>query len=67
MKPATVVTTIFLVLVAILHVLRLVFGVEVTVGGAVVPKWPSVLAILVPSALALGLWREHRSRQPVAV
>jgi hypothetical protein len=59
MKPATLVTTILLVLVALVHVLRLMLRVEVTVGAAVVPMWASALAIIVPAALAVGLWREN--------
>ena len=59
MKPAALVATLFLTVVAILHVLRIVFQVEVTAGAVVVPMWASVLAVLGPGALAYWLWREQ--------
>jgi len=46
--------------VAVAHLLRLLLGVEVTVGGTLVPLWVSVIACVVPAGLAVGLWRESR-------
>lgn len=60
MKPAASLATIFLALVAVLHVVRLLFRVDVTVGSTAIPMWASVLAILGPGALAVWLWREQR-------
>jgi hypothetical protein len=60
MKPATMISTLFLAMVAIGHLLRLVRGVEVIVGGFVIPLWVSVIACVVPAGLAVGLWRENR-------
>ncbi len=60
MKPAAFLATLFLALVAVLHVLRLVFQVEVVAGSTVVPMWASVLGVLLPAALAFGLWREKQ-------
>lgn len=60
MKPAVKVTTIFLGLLAVAHVARLLFQVEVTVGSTTIPMWASVFAVLGPSALAMWLWREQR-------
>ena len=54
------IATLFLSAVAVLHVLRLVFQVQVTAGSVTVPMWPSVLAVLGPGALAVWLWREQR-------
>ncbi len=59
MKPAAKVTTIFLCVVAVLHVARLLFQVEVTAGSTTIPMWASVFAVLGPSALAMWLWREQ--------
>jgi hypothetical protein len=64
MKPATTVTVFFLVAIGILHVVRLVSGVPVTVDELAIPMWPSVFAALVSLGLALGVWREHRSQGP---
>ncbi len=62
MKPATLVTIIFLVVVALIHLLRLLFRVEVTVGGDILPLWVSMFAVVGPGALAIWLWREQRAR-----
>lgn len=64
MKPATGIAFIVVTLVALLHLLRLVMGVDVTVGGAVVPLWLSVVGALFFGGLAAGLWREHGVRSP---
>lgn len=60
MKPAALVATLFLSLVAVLHLLRLFFQVHVTAGSLEIPTWASVLAVLGPGALAVWLWREQR-------
>jgi len=60
MKPATMISMLFLAMVAAAHLLRLVLGVEVIVGGIFVPLWVSVIACVVPAGLAVGLWRESR-------
>ena len=60
MKPATMITVLFLAMVAAAHLLRLVLGVKVTVGGILVPLWVSVIACVVPAGLVVGLWRESR-------
>ncbi len=67
MKATTLVTNLVLALIAVLHVLRLVLQVQVTVGGASVPMWASVLAAVFFGALAIGLWRDHMLRPPAAV
>jgi hypothetical protein len=60
MKPAALAATGFLSLVAVFHLLRLLFQVRVTVGSFEIPMWASVLAVLGPGALAVWLWREPR-------
>lgn len=60
MKPATTVASIFLGLVAFLHLIRAVLGVEITVGMSVVPMWMSWAAVVVTGGLSLLLWRENR-------
>ncbi|NNG17702.1 MAG: hypothetical protein HKM89_14600 [Gemmatimonadales bacterium] len=60
MKPALIVTVVFLSLVALLHLLRLLFGIGVTVNGVVVPMWVSLFGCLGPAALAVWLWLEQR-------
>jgi hypothetical protein len=60
MKPASMITVLFLAMVAVAHLLRLVLGVEVIAGGFIIPLWVSVIACVVPAGLAVGLWRENR-------
>ncbi len=60
MKAAALLTTLFLCAIAALHVLRLIFQVEVSIGGIVFPMLSSVIAALVVGTLALWLWREER-------
>jgi membrane protein implicated in regulation of membrane protease activity len=62
MKPATLVTCVFLLLVALAHVLRVVFAVPVTVGGYAVPMWMSTVAVLFLAVLSVWLWRDQRAR-----
>ena len=59
-KPFTILTVLFLALVALLHLLRLVLGWEVTFNGAAVPTWLSIAGLLIAAGLAAGLWRELR-------
>jgi hypothetical protein len=64
MKPASLTAVFILSLVAIAHLLRLIFQVEVLVGGATIPMWVSVVGLIVPGALAVALWREAESNSP---
>lgn len=60
MKPAALVATLFLSVVAVLHLLRLLFQVQFTVANTAIPMWASVLAVLGMGALVVWLWREQR-------
>ena len=59
MKPAVMIAVVFLVLIALVHCLRLIFGVAITVNGTAIPMWASVLAVIGPGALAGWVWREQ--------
>jgi hypothetical protein len=59
-KPFTTIAVGVFVLVALVHVFRLVFGWEVTIQGSVVPMWVSVLGAVIAGGLAVMLWRESR-------
>jgi len=58
-KPATLLAAVIFALVAIAHLLRLIFGLTVVIAGWSVPMWFSILGFIIPAALALGLWRER--------
>lgn len=59
-KPFTLLAVAVFAIVALVHLLRLVFGWEVTINGAAVPPWASVLGIVIAAGLAVMLWRESR-------
>ncbi len=61
MKSGSMIAIVLFSLVAVLHLLRLVLGVEVTADGAVVPMWVSGFGVVVPAMVALMLWREEKS------
>lgn len=44
MKTGTLLAIFFLVVVAVLHLLRLLFGVTIVIGGTPVPLWVSILS-----------------------
>jgi len=60
MKTSVIVTLIFLTLVSIVHLVRFVLQVSITVDKFVVPMWMSLVAFLALGALAAWLWREAR-------
>jgi len=60
MKSAALMAVLFLSVVALLHVLRLIFQLQITVGSTEIPMWASVLAVIGPGALAVWLWKEER-------
>ncbi len=60
-KPFNMLAVLIFAIVALVHVLRLVFGWEVTINGMAVPQWASVLGIVVAAGLAVMLWRELRN------
>lgn len=45
MKPAALITSIFLSLIAAAHVLRIALGTGVTVGDFAIPMWASGVAV----------------------
>ena len=59
-KPFTSLAVLLFAVVALVHLLRLVFGWEVTINGAAVPQWASILGIVIAAGLAAMLWRESR-------
>ena len=62
MKPFTKVAIAVFSLVAILHLLRLVFGWEVIVVGFTVPVWLSAIGFIIAAGLAFLLWRENKGK-----
>jgi hypothetical protein len=57
-RPVSVLAAAIFAVVAVVHLLRLVYGWEVTLNGAMVPIWVSAVGVVIPGALAAGLWWE---------
>ena len=62
MKPFTKIAIAVFSLVAVLHLLRLVFGLEVVISSVIIPLWVSIIGFLAAGVLAVLLWREMRGR-----
>jgi hypothetical protein len=58
MKTGSLLAIIVFVLVAIAHLLRVVSGTEIVIGGVDIPQWVSILGIIVPVLIAWLLWKE---------
>ena len=59
-RPFTFLAAIIFGVVALVHLMRLIYGLVVTVVGADVPMWTSVLGLVIAGGLAAGLWWESR-------
>ena len=66
MTPGTLLAILLLALVALAHVVRLLLGTEVVVGGVTAPMWISAAGVGVPTFIAGLLWREGRGTGPRA-
>jgi hypothetical protein len=60
MKPAAVVATFFLAVVALAHLARVAFHVELIANQFAIPMWMSVIAFVFTGGLSFALWRESR-------
>ena len=61
MKPFSTIAVAVFSLVALVQLVRVVLGWEVTVNGILIPPWASVIACIVAAMLAFMLRREARS------
>lgn len=60
MKTGSMLAIVLFSLVAVGHLLRLVAGINVTVGEWGVPQWISVFGVIVPGLVAYLLWKESK-------
>ncbi len=63
MKPASTITALFLLLISVIHLLRLIFQVRVTVNTIELPLWMSVPACAVTASLAIWLFIENKKQE----
>ncbi len=61
MKTGSLLAIILFILIALAHLLRLIYGLEVTAGGQSIPQWVSIIGLVVPAVIAYLLWRESRA------
>lgn len=61
-KPATLITAFLLALLGLAHLLRIIFGINVTIGDWPAPTWVSVVGFIIPAALAVLLLIERRGK-----
>ena len=59
-KPFTLAAVVVFSLAAVLQLLRLLLGWEMTINGIAVPFWASGVALVVATGLAAMVWREQR-------
>jgi len=57
---ALIIAGVFFVLVALLHLVRLITKFEVTVSKRVIPLWVNVIGLLVAGLLALWMFTAAR-------
>jgi Na+/proline symporter len=58
MKPFTTIASVIFIIVAILHLLRLLQGWEIIANGMLIPMWVSLFGCVLPAVLAFMLWKE---------
>jgi len=44
-------------IVAFMHLLRLIFKVQVIIGGKIIPYWVSLLGVIIPLSMAIWIFR----------
>jgi len=62
MRHANLTVTVVLAVVSLAHLLRVIFGVQVTVADRFIPTWVSAVACVVAGGLAFMLWKSARRR-----
>jgi uncharacterized membrane protein len=60
MKPFTALASIVFTLVAIAQLLRVALGWAVSVNGYFIPRWISLVALVIAATLAVMIRREAR-------
>ena len=61
MKPASFFVAVLLDIIAVVHLLRLVFQTEVIIGGWVLPMWVSGVGCVAAAVLSVLVFLEARS------
>ena len=59
MKPISLLAAVILIVIALVHVVRILMRIQATIGGAIVPFWVSGLAAVALGTVAILLLREN--------
>ncbi len=59
MKQSVLLATLLLALVAVGHLLRVVYQFPLIVGSVAIPMSASVVAVFITGGLAIWLWKER--------
>lgn len=62
MNSGTLLATFLLAAFAVAHLLRMIFGWQVTIADTVVPMWASGIAFAVATLAAFLLWKGARPK-----
>jgi hypothetical protein len=60
MKPLITIVAILLMAISAAHLVRVIFQVDIRIGGFIIPIWVSIIGFIIPLVLALLLDRENR-------
>ena len=60
MKPFTKIASIFLIIISILHILRIVFDVEIVINNWSVPFWLNGVGAVITSLLSVMILKENQ-------
>jgi len=60
MKSSTKLAALLLAIVAVLHLLRVVFSIEMTIDNIGIPMWISIVGFIIPAILSIGLLKESK-------
>jgi hypothetical protein len=60
MKFFTTTAVVLLALIAVIQLLRFIFGWTVIVNGLIIPVWLSGIVFVITGGLAVMVWRETR-------
>ena len=58
MKPFTRIASVIFGIIALLHLLRLIYGIGVVIGSFQFPMWISFGGFIATAVLSAGLWKE---------
>jgi len=57
-RPASLISAVLLIIIAIGHLLRIMFSVGIVAGSMEIPMLPSVLAMIITGLLGIWLLKE---------